>query len=233
MKEYFANSHSANQAEEEIHDNQTTEELTEDDDGFYFQEDAHDQLQLMSISSKNNTKRIHDSGASRSTVCNLALLTNAQPTKLTMRTISGVIEITLMGKLNLGGYTLYPVYYAPQGRSNLISASQLEDHGLRSYQKNQTIIVKSGNQIVQTFPRKGNLYVSQFQPSTNSIIEDSTTTTSRDWHVILGHPSNDYLKWFVHLNDLKQSIPLNVTSNCHILSACDSKQSTSMTSNIP
>ncbi|MBW0531862.1 hypothetical protein O181_071577, partial [Austropuccinia psidii MF-1] len=225
MKEYFANSHSANQAEEEIHDNKTTEELTEDDDGFYVQEDAHDQLQLMSISSENNTELIHDSGASRSTVCNLALLTDPQPTKVTMRTFSGVIEITLMGKLNLGGYTLYPVYYAPQGRSNLISASQLEDHGLRSYQKNQTIIVKSGNRIVQTFPRKGNLYVSQFQPSTNSIIEDSAATTSRDWHVILGHPSNDYLKRFLHLNDLKQSIPLNVTSNCHICKSCKIKAS--------
>ncbi|MBW0557814.1 hypothetical protein O181_097529, partial [Austropuccinia psidii MF-1] len=122
MKEYFANSHSANQAEEEIHDNKTTEELTEDDDGFYAQEDAHDQLQLMSISSENNTKLIHDSGASRSTVY-------------------------------------------------------------------------------------------------------STTTTSRDWHVILGHPSNDYLKWFLHLNDLKQSIPLNVTSNCHICKSCKIKAS--------
>ncbi|MBW0483798.1 hypothetical protein O181_023513 [Austropuccinia psidii MF-1] len=130
-----------------------------------------------------------------------------------------------MGKLNLRGYTLYPVYYTPQGRSNLISASQLEDHGLRSYQKNQTIIVKSGNQIVQTFPRKGNLYVSQFQPSTNSIIEDSTTTTSRDWHIILGHPSNEYLKQFLHLNDLKQLIPLNVNSNCHICKSCKIKAS--------
>ncbi|MBW0518840.1 hypothetical protein O181_058555 [Austropuccinia psidii MF-1] len=225
MKEYFANSHSTNQAEEEIHDNKTTEELTEDDDGFYFQEDAHDQLQLMSISSENNTELIHDSGASQSTVCNLALLTNPQPTKITMRTFSGIIEITLMGKLNLGGYTLYPVYYAPQGRSNLISASQLEDHGLRSYQKNQTIIVKSGNQIVQTFPIKGKLYIFQVQPSTNSIIKHSTTTTSRDWHVILGHPSNEYLKWFLHLNDLKQSIPLNITSNCHICKSCKIKAS--------
>ncbi|MBW0504134.1 hypothetical protein O181_043849 [Austropuccinia psidii MF-1] len=225
MKEYFANSHSANQAEEEIHNNRTTEELTEYDDGFYVQEDAHDQLKLMSISSKNNTELIHDSGASQSTVCNLALLTNPQPTKITMQTFSGIIEVTLMGKLNLGGYKLYPVYYAPQGRSDLISASQLEDHGLRSYQKNQTIIVKSGNRIVQTFPRKGNLYVSQFQPSTNSIIKDSTTTTSRDWHVILGHPSNEYLKRFLHLNDLKQSVPLNVTSNCHICKSCKIKAS--------
>ncbi|MBW0483797.1 hypothetical protein O181_023512 [Austropuccinia psidii MF-1] len=64
MKEYFANYHSSNQAEEKIHDNKTTEELTEDDDGFYVQEDAHDQLQLMSISSENNTELIHDSGAS-------------------------------------------------------------------------------------------------------------------------------------------------------------------------
>ncbi|MBW0530507.1 hypothetical protein O181_070222 [Austropuccinia psidii MF-1] len=142
-----------------------------------------------------------------------------------MRTFSGIIEITLMGKLNLGGYMLYPVYYAHQGRSNLISASQLDDHGLRSYQKNQKIIVKSGNQIVQTFPRKENLYVSQSQPSTNSIIKDSTTTTSREWHVILGHPSNEYLKWFLHLNDLKQFIPLNLTNNCHICKSWEIKAS--------
>ncbi|MBW0531052.1 hypothetical protein O181_070767 [Austropuccinia psidii MF-1] len=225
MKEYFANLHSANQEEEEAHDNKATEELMEDNDGFYVQEDTHDQLQLMSLSSKNNTELIHDSGAPQSTVCNLALLTDPQPTKVTMRTFSGIIEITLMGKLNLGGYTLYPVYYAPQGQSNMISASQLEDHGLRSYQKSQTIILNSGNQIVQTFPRKGNLYVSQFQHSSNSIIEDSTTTTSRDWHIILGHPSNEYLKRFLQLNGLKQSIPLNVTSNCHICKSCKIKSS--------
>ncbi|MBW0469873.1 hypothetical protein O181_009588 [Austropuccinia psidii MF-1] len=68
MKEYFANSHSANQAKEESHDNKATGELTEDNDGFYVQEDTHDQLQLMSLLSKNNTELIHDSGASRSTV---------------------------------------------------------------------------------------------------------------------------------------------------------------------
>ncbi|MBW0473798.1 hypothetical protein O181_013513 [Austropuccinia psidii MF-1] len=225
MKEYFANLHSANQAEEESHDNKATEELMEDNDGFYFQEDIHDQLQLVSLLSKNNTELIHDSGASQSTVCNLALLTDPQPTKVAMRTFLGIIEINLMGKLNLGGYTLYPVYYAPQGQSNLISAYQLEDHGLRPYQKNQTIIVKSGNQIVQMFPRKGNLYVSQFQPSSNSIIEESTTTTSRDWHIILGHPSNEYLKWFLQLNGLKQSVPLNMTRNCHICKSCKIKAS--------
>ncbi|MBW0474967.1 hypothetical protein O181_014682 [Austropuccinia psidii MF-1] len=76
MKEYFASSHSANQAKEESHDNIATEELTEDNDGFYVQEDTHDQLQLVSLSRKNNTELIHDSGASQSTVCNLALLTD-------------------------------------------------------------------------------------------------------------------------------------------------------------
>ncbi|MBW0530362.1 hypothetical protein O181_070077 [Austropuccinia psidii MF-1] len=59
------------------------------------------------------------------------------------------------------------------------------------------------------FPRKGNLYVSQFQPLSNSIIKESTTTTSRDWHIILGHPSNEYLKLFLQLNGLKKSVPLN------------------------
>ncbi|MBW0509221.1 hypothetical protein O181_048936 [Austropuccinia psidii MF-1] len=103
--------------------------------------DQTSQLQVMSLS-EPNTELIHDSGASQSTVCNLALLSKTQPTCVTMRTFSGTIKITLMGKLSLGGFTLYPVYYAPQVKSNLISASQLEDHGLRSYQKNNMIIVK-------------------------------------------------------------------------------------------
>ncbi|MBW0478015.1 hypothetical protein O181_017730 [Austropuccinia psidii MF-1] len=68
MKEYFANSHSANQAKEESHDNKATEELMEDNDGFYVQEETHYQLQLMSLLSKNNTELIDDSGASQSTV---------------------------------------------------------------------------------------------------------------------------------------------------------------------
>ncbi|MBW0539807.1 hypothetical protein O181_079522 [Austropuccinia psidii MF-1] len=122
-------------------------------------------------------------------MCNLALLPKPQPTRITMRTFSGTIKITLIGKLSLGSFTLYLVYYSPQGRSNLISASQLEDHGLRLYQKNNMIIVKSSNKIVQSFPRKGNLYVSQYSFSSNPIQQGCSSPLATDWHILLGHPS--------------------------------------------
>ncbi|MBW0576350.1 hypothetical protein O181_116065, partial [Austropuccinia psidii MF-1] len=133
-----------------------------------------------------------------------------------MRTFSGTIEITLMGKLSLGGFTLYPVYYAPQGRSNLISASQLEDHGLRSYQKNNVIIVKSGNKIVQSFPRKGNLYVSQYNFLSHLIQEDFFSHSTVNWHIMLGHPSNQYLKKFLQLNKINQQPSFNTIKHCHV-----------------
>ncbi|MBW0466801.1 hypothetical protein O181_006516 [Austropuccinia psidii MF-1] len=219
MKEYLTNTHSENQAEEDNTESKVTEELAEDDNRFYLQEDIHDQMQLMSLSSENKIKLIHDSGASQSTVFNFSPLTDPHPTKVIMRTFSGVVEITLMGKLNLGAYILYPVYYAPQVQSDSISAYQFEDHGLRSYQKNQCIIVKSGNQIFQTFPRKGNLYMSKCHHSSSLIYEEHPISVIRDWTVIPGHPSNEYLKQFLQHNCLKQSFPLN----CSMCKSCKLK----------
>ncbi|MBW0514554.1 hypothetical protein O181_054269 [Austropuccinia psidii MF-1] len=105
MKEYLNNLHSANQAKENSGEGRSTEDTLEDDEGFYVQMDQTNQLQVMSLS-EPNTELIHDSGASQSTVCNLALLSKTQPTCVTMRTFSGTIEITLMGKLSLGSFTL-------------------------------------------------------------------------------------------------------------------------------
>ncbi|MBW0509219.1 hypothetical protein O181_048934 [Austropuccinia psidii MF-1] len=176
--------------------------------------DQTNKLQVMSLS-EPNTEQIHDSGASRLTVCNLALLYKTQPTCITMRTFSGTIVITLMGKLSLGGFTLYPVYYAPQGQSNLISESQLEDHGLRLYQKNNMIIVKSGNKIVQSFPREGNLYVSQYNFSSNLIQEDFSSHSTVDWHIMLGHPSTQYLNKFLQHNKINQQPSFSTIKHCH------------------
>ncbi|MBW0527323.1 hypothetical protein O181_067038 [Austropuccinia psidii MF-1] len=103
LKEYLANTDLANQPEEESQDKKPTKDLTEDNDGFYVQEDINDQLQLMSLSSEDNTELIHDSGTSQSTVCHLSLLTDPQPTKVVMRTFLGTVKITFMRKLNLGG----------------------------------------------------------------------------------------------------------------------------------
>jgi hypothetical protein len=86
--------------------------------------------------SPENTTLIFDSGASKSTSCNYHLLSDPKPVSKSINTYSGSISITHVGKFNLGGTLIYPVYFAPNGPQNLISTLQLEDHGLRVIFKN-------------------------------------------------------------------------------------------------
>jgi hypothetical protein len=79
---------------------------------------------------------IFNSGASKSNLCNYHLLVDPKPVTKAINTYSGFISITHVGKFNLGGTLIYPVYFAPNGPRNLISASQLEYHGLRVIFKN-------------------------------------------------------------------------------------------------
>jgi hypothetical protein len=78
----------------------------------------------------NKSTLIFDSGATKTTVCNYDLLIDPTPVTKAMNTYSGQINITHVGKMNFGGTIIHPVYYAPNGPRNLISSSQLEDHGL-------------------------------------------------------------------------------------------------------
>ncbi|MBW0492975.1 hypothetical protein O181_032690 [Austropuccinia psidii MF-1] len=94
---------------------------------------------------------IHDSGASRSMVGNLKLLMDSKPINTKRNTLSGTFSVTHMDKLNFSGTILYPVYYCPDGKSNLIYQSQLEDHGLRRYRKNKIIIIQSVDRIIKVF----------------------------------------------------------------------------------
>jgi hypothetical protein len=83
-----------------------------------------------------------------------------KPIKKKMRTYSGSIEITHIGSMKFGKYFIYPVYLAPAGKCNLLSVSQLEDHGFRIFHKNKLITVCMGSLIIKKFPQSGDLYVS-------------------------------------------------------------------------
>ncbi|MBW0572382.1 hypothetical protein O181_112097 [Austropuccinia psidii MF-1] len=98
--------------------------------------DNDDYLNVVSDSKQTN-RLVLDSGASTSTVCNYQLLIDPKPVKMSLRTFSGRTNITHMGKIKLGNVTIYPVLFAPNGGTNLISVSQLEDHGIRLVHKNQ------------------------------------------------------------------------------------------------
>lgn len=110
-----------------------------DDCGFLISEDT---LYNTYVPEDPRIKLVYDSGASRSMVCNLLLLLDPTPVTKQLSTYGGCIKVTHVGKLNIGGTTIFPVFYAPDGPRNLISATQLEDHGLRVVHKHRTVLVK-------------------------------------------------------------------------------------------
>lgn len=200
--------------------NLTTEQHDDPEDyGFLIQEEAMYSPNDLDSSAK---ELIYDSGASRSTVCNLSLLQDPQPIQKQLNTYGGSIDITHVGKLNIGGTTIHPVFYAPNGPRNLISATQLEDHGLKVVHKHRTVLVKLGNQIVYRFPRIGNLYMSQHNPS-SCINLAKVTSANLDWHITLGHPFDGYLKKFLSLNDLPTPTPFPSSAKCEVCSQCKIK----------
>ncbi|MBW0474381.1 hypothetical protein O181_014096 [Austropuccinia psidii MF-1] len=85
--------------------------------------------------SKSNQTFILDTGASTTTISNFELLIDPKPSKMSVKTFSGFAAITHTGKLNLNGTIIQPVLYAPNGNTNLISLSQLEDQGIRVFTK--------------------------------------------------------------------------------------------------
>jgi hypothetical protein len=97
-----------------------------DDTGFFVN---NNNMFMVGSEKLIGTRLVLDTGASKSTVSNTDLLTNLKPVTKNMKTYSGAIEITHMGLMKFGLYNIYPFYYAPAGKCNLISVSQLEDHG--------------------------------------------------------------------------------------------------------
>ncbi|MBW0546423.1 hypothetical protein O181_086138, partial [Austropuccinia psidii MF-1] len=127
-----------------------------------------------------------------------------------INTYGNTVPITHQGTLTFKGIKISPVYYAPSGPVNLLSVSQLLDHGIRPVIKNDCFLLKKEQTIVAAFKREGNLFVSKLEAHKTFF----TSNNDRDWHVVLGHPSDRYLKHLMTTNQIKGNILL--TKNCEV-----------------
>jgi transposase InsO family protein len=174
----------------------------------------------------NKSTLIFDSGATKTTVCNFQLLIDPTPVTKAMNTYSGQINITHIGKMNLGGTVIHPVYYASNGPRNLISLSQLEDHGLSIYFKSCLVLIRKGATIAFCFPRVRNLYMGQiFEIKTeNWIMAVTKPRPDTDYHITLGHPSDEYLRQFLKIHNITPTNPNQLARNCDICQSCKLKR---------
>ncbi|MBW0555045.1 hypothetical protein O181_094760 [Austropuccinia psidii MF-1] len=95
---------------------------------------------------KNHQRLIYlDSGAGRTVVNDLTLLDNPTPVLKHINTFSNPVRVTHQGTLVFKGVKLYPVYYVPNGPVNLLSVSQLVDHGMKLVSKSNMFLIKYDN----------------------------------------------------------------------------------------
>ncbi|MBW0496443.1 hypothetical protein O181_036158 [Austropuccinia psidii MF-1] len=142
---------------------------------------------------KNQQELIYlDSGARRTVVNNLNFLEDPVPVTKRINTFSNPVKVTNEGTLLFKGIKLYPVYYVPHGPVNLLSVSQLCDHGMKLISENNLFLIKYNNLIVNTFHRQRNLFVSRLSSPVNSIY--ALPTACQDLHLTLGHPFDSYIK---------------------------------------
>ncbi|MBW0467794.1 hypothetical protein O181_007509 [Austropuccinia psidii MF-1] len=106
--------------------------------------------------------------------------------------------------------TIHPVYFAPNGPVNLLSVSQLLDHGIKPVIKDNLFLLKRGKSILAYLKQEGNLFASKIQSDRTYFKK----TEIKDWHTILGHPSNSYLKQL--LKDGKIKGQFKPTKDCQI-----------------
>ncbi|EGG08438.1 uncharacterized protein MELLADRAFT_104811 [Melampsora larici-populina 98AG31] len=100
---------------------------------------------------------VYDSGATKSTVNNLELLIDPVPITKSLNTYGGAVSISHVGKLNFGGTIIHPVYYSESGPRNLISTTQLEDHGMNVIHSHRKVQIRLGEKIIFRFYREGDL----------------------------------------------------------------------------
>ncbi|MBW0560128.1 hypothetical protein O181_099843 [Austropuccinia psidii MF-1] len=101
---------------------------------------------------KNHQELIYlDSGAGRTVVNNSNFLKDPVPVTKHINTFSNPVKVTHQGTLLFKGIKLYLVYYVPNGPVNLLSISQLCDHGMKLISKNNLFLIKYNNRIVDTF----------------------------------------------------------------------------------
>ncbi|MBW0535557.1 hypothetical protein O181_075272 [Austropuccinia psidii MF-1] len=107
-----------------------------------------------------------------------------------INTFSLPVTVTHEGTLVFKGIHIHPVYYVPKGPVNLLSVSQLCDHGLKISTKSNMILVKQQEKVVEVFHREGNLFVMKLPVPTVY----SVAITNHDRHLTLGHPNDNYME---------------------------------------
>ncbi|MBW0524453.1 hypothetical protein O181_064168 [Austropuccinia psidii MF-1] len=153
-----------------------------------------------------------DTGCGRSVVNNLALLSNVTKVNKNIKTFGSPVQVTHQGTLNMFGYHISPVSYAPTGPVNLILVSQLVDHGIKPHYKNDTFLIKRGSSVVAAFTRDGNLYSNRHQSQVNL----AHCTEAKDWHTLMGHPSCRCLERL--LTQLGINEQFTSSENCEVCS---------------
>ncbi|MBW0461127.1 hypothetical protein O181_000842 [Austropuccinia psidii MF-1] len=127
-----------------------------------------------------------------------------------INTFSSPVKVTHEGSLNFKGVGLHPAFYVPNGLVNLLSVSQLCDHGLKISKKSNMMLVKQQDQIIATFHRDGNLFLMKIPTLKNQSIY-SVVMTNQDWHISLGHPSTSYLEELSRTGKIKGSFTKSIT----------------------
>ncbi|MBW0464999.1 hypothetical protein O181_004714 [Austropuccinia psidii MF-1] len=169
---------------------------------------------INSVGKKKNKGFIYlDSGAGQKVVNDLSLLTNPVKVKKHINTFSSPVQVTHEGSMNFKGVSLHPVFYVPNGPVNLLSVSQLCDHGLKVSTKSNMMLVKQHDKIIATFHRDGNLFLMKKPTLKNQSIY-SVVMTNQDWHISLGHPSNSYLAELLRTGKIKG--PFTKSNTCNI-----------------
>ncbi|MBW0573243.1 hypothetical protein O181_112958 [Austropuccinia psidii MF-1] len=142
------------------------------------------------IFSTDENKIYLDSGVGKLVVNDLSLLTNVMEINHQINTYGNPVHISHQGCLKFKNLSIHPVYYAPNGPVNLLSVSQLLDNGIKPVLKNNNFLLKKAS--FQAF----------------------VATDNKDWHTLLGHPSDSYLNQL--LKEGKISGKLLSSKKCEI-----------------
>ncbi|MBW0558070.1 hypothetical protein O181_097785 [Austropuccinia psidii MF-1] len=129
------------------------EHCSSDSDAYYLPSES-----IYAIDYQDRETLYLDTGCGCSVVNHLTLLLNVVKIRKNIKTFGSPVKVTHQGTLNLFGYHIAPVSFAPKGPVNLISVSQLVDHGIKPHYKNDNFLIKQGSSIITTFTRDGNLY---------------------------------------------------------------------------
>ncbi|MBW0573220.1 hypothetical protein O181_112935 [Austropuccinia psidii MF-1] len=86
------------------------------------------------------------------------------------------------------------------------------DHGLKPVVKGGSFLIMKDKRIIATFARMGNLFATKIH--SQSIFAVSPSELKKDWHTILGHPSDLYIKKLI--SDQRLTGAFTPSSECQV-----------------